>query len=344
MRLIIGLFLLSVSLVAVAAPDGTALYASHCAACHGDKGGGGVGVPLSLPSFLDSVDDRFLAISIRYGRPGRVMPAFSALSDAQTNAIVAFIRSWSKQPAPVYASTPVSGDAQHGKALFATRCAGCHGASGEGGRGTGITLSRHRDQPIIAPALNNSGFLRAATDAMIKHTLQFGRKGSPMRSFLEQGLSERDIDDLVSYVRSFESKDPVKAADKTGELATITVDSPYSIEETVENLKQAIISQNFVLIRSDTLEHGLVEKAQENQQQVILHFCNFRFLYEALAVDPRVGIFLPCRVTVTEQGGKVTISTLNPPYLSHLFNNSDLDEYCRRMRAVYLEIMEEATL
>ncbi len=344
MHLIAGLFLFAVSFVAVAAPDGVALYASHCSACHGDKGGGGVGVPLSLPSFLDSIDDRFLAISIRYGRPGRVMPAFSALSDAQINAIVAFMRSWSKQPAPVYTSTPESGNAQHGKALFATHCAGCHGASGEGGRGTGVTLSRHRDQPIIAPALNNSGFLRAATDAMIKHTLQFGRKGSPMRSFLEQGLSEQDIDDLVSYVRSLEGKVDGEAETRTAEDATITVESPYTLEETVDNLKQAITSQNFILIRTDTLEHGLIEKEQENPHQIIMHFCNFRFLYEALAVDPRVGIFLPCRVTVTEQDGKVTISTLNPPYLSHLFNNADLDEYCKRMRAVYMEILEEATL
>jgi cytochrome c oxidase cbb3-type subunit 3 len=344
MRLIIGLFLLVVSVVAVAAPDGAALYASHCAACHGDKGSGGVGVPLSLPSFINGVDDRFLATTIRYGRPGRVMPAFSALSDAQVNAIVDFMRSWSKQPAPVYSSTPVSGDAQHGEALFATHCAGCHGARGEGGKGTGITLSRHRDQPIIAPALNNSGFLRAATDAMIRHTLQFGREGTPMRPFLEQGLSEQDIDDLVSYMRSLEGKVDSEAGTKAAESAVITVESPYTLEETVDNLKQAIISQNFVLIRTDTLEHGLIEKGQENTQQAILHFCNFKFLYEALAVDPRVGMFLPCRVTVTEQDGKVIISTINPLYLSHLFNNAELDEYCKRMRAVYMEILQEATL
>ena len=344
MPLIAGLFLFAVSLAAVAAPDGAALYASHCAACHGDKGSGGVGVPLSLPSFLDSVDDRFLALTIRHGRPGRVMPAFIALSDAQIDAIVGFMRGWSKQPAPVYALTPVSGDVQRGKQQFATHCAGCHGVSGEGGTGTGVTLSRHRDQPIIAPALNNSGFLRAATDALIRHTLQFGREGTPMRPYLEQGLSLQDVDDLVSYVRSMQDTADGNAKPWATESAIITAESPYTIEETTENLKQAIITQNFVLIRTDTLEHGLVEKGQENESQVILHFCNFRFLYQALAVDPRVGMFLPCRVTVTEKDGKVIISTINPLYLSHLFNNAELDEYCKRMRKVYLDIMEEATL
>lgn len=344
MRLICLLFLLAVSLTAAAAPDGAALYTSHCAACHGDKGSGGVGVPLSLPSFLDSVDDRFLALTIRYGRPGRVMPAFGALSDAQVNAIVAFMRGWSKQPAPVYTTTPVSGDVQHGKELFAAHCAGCHGASGEGGVGTGVTLSRHRDQPIIAPALNNSGFLAAATDEMMKHTLQFGREGTPMSPFLKLGLSEQDIDDLISYLRSLEGQAGGEAGTSAAESPIITVESPYTLEETVENIKQAITSQNFVLIRTDTLEHGLVEEGQENPHQTILHFCNFRFLYEALAVDPRVGMFLPCRATVMEQDGKVTISTINPLYLSHLFNNTELDEYCKLMRKVYVDILEEAIM
>jgi cytochrome c oxidase cbb3-type subunit 3 len=344
MRLIIGLFLLAICLTAKAAPDGSALYIRHCAACHGDKGSGGVGVPLSLPSFLDSVDDRFLALTIRHGRPGRVMPAFSVLSDAQVNAIVDFMRGWSKQPAPVYELTPVTGDAEHGKELFAGHCAGCHGASGEGGKGTGVTLSRHRDQPIIAPALGNSGFLLAATDAMIKQTLKSGREGTPMRSFLEQGLSEQDIDDLVSYIRSMQGRLDGETGHASSEAATITVESSYTLEETIENLKQAIISQNFVLIRTDTLDHGLVKEGQEDQSRVILHFCNFRFLYEALAVDPRVGMFLPCRVTVTEKDGKVMVTTINPLYLSHLFNNNELDEYCKRMRTVYMEIVEEATL
>ena len=30
------------------AADGAALYAQNCAACHGDKGSGGIGVPLAM--------------------------------------------------------------------------------------------------------------------------------------------------------------------------------------------------------------------------------------------------------------------------------------------------------
>ena len=344
MRLIMLVLLIGLVGGVRAAPDGAALFAAHCAACHGDKGSGGVGVPLSLPSFLDSVDDPFLRQTIRHGRPGRVMPAFAALSDAQVDAIVSFIRTWSGKPAPSYPATAVTGDAVHGRALFATYCAACHGAQGEGGKGTGVTFSRHRDLPIIAPALNNSGFLAAASDAMIRHTLQHGREGTPMRSFLAQGLSEQDIDDLVSYVRSFDGRITDIQAASAAESPVLVAESPYSLEDTVDNVKQAIVSQNFILIRTDTLEHGLVPEGKENPHQIILHFCNFRFLFDALAVDPRVGMFLPCLVTVTEKDGQVMVSATNPQYLSHLFNNDELEDYCRRMRGVYEAILEEATL
>jgi cytochrome c oxidase cbb3-type subunit 3 len=336
--------LLGITIEVVGEPKGGELYSAHCAACHGDTGGGGVGVPLSLPSFLDSVDNQFLRISIRHGRPGRVMPAFSQLSDAQLDAIVRFIRGWSKKPAPVFSDKPVQGDAQHGKQLFASYCAACHGADGEGGRGTGVTFSRKRDLPVIAPALNNAGFLAAASDEMIRHTLQYGREGTPMRSFLVQGLSEQDLEDLVSYVRTFEQQPLPEKQLVTAAETIISAESSYTLEETIENLKNAIVSQNFVLIREDTLEHGLVKEGEEDPSKVILHFCNFKFLFDALAVDPRVGMFLPCQVTVTEVAGKVMVATINPLYLSRLFNNDELSEFCQRMYEVYASILEDATL
>lgn len=345
MRLIAVMFLLLLSGTTVAAPDGRELYVSHCSACHGDTGRGGVGVPLALPAFLDSVDDRFLARTIRLGRPGRVMPAFDKLSDAQIAAIVRYLRSWSDKPAPKYTAATIKGDSKRGAELFAKYCTACHGENGTGGKGTGVTFSRRRELPIIAPALNNSGFLAAASDEMIRQTLQQGREGTPMGSFLVQGLTERDIDDVVSYVRSFEQHEQREVTnDAKHEDKIILMESSYSLEETVDNLKDAIVSQNFVLIRTDLLEHGLVKEGEENPNQVILHFCNFKFLFEALTVDPRVGMFLPCRVTVTKTDTGVTVSTINPKYMSHLFNNAELDQFCNRMSEVYRAIMEDATL
>ena len=86
------------------------------------------------------------------------MPAFDSLSDAQVNAIVTHVRSWSDNPAPVESLVVIKGDAKHGEQLYEKYCVQCHGENGSGGKGTGVTFSRKRDFPIIAPALNNAGF------------------------------------------------------------------------------------------------------------------------------------------------------------------------------------------
>lgn len=334
--------LLSVSGAAWGAPDGADLYSRHCAACHGIDGSGGVGVPLALPAFLDSVPDHYLETTIRRGRPGRVMPAFTQLSDAQVDAIVDHLRSWSKGTPPVRDDTPVPGDAQRGAKLYAQHCASCHGPQGGGGKGTGVTFSRPRDLPVIAPALNNPGFQAAATDQMIKATLMKGRPGTPMPSFIDQGLSEQDINDVVAFVRSLE---PPELPAPATEMEPATVyDSPYSLEETVANVKQAVVGKNFRVIREQYFDEGLVPEGQENKRSVMIYFCNFNILNDALAVDPRVGLFLPCRVTVVERAGKVQVMAINPKTLSKLFNNTELDRVCSEMARVYESILEEATL
>ena len=65
---------------------------------------GGIGVPLALPSFQATIDDDYLRRTIRHGRPGRVMPAFPSLSNAQTDAIVNHVRGWNKGPRVTFAS------------------------------------------------------------------------------------------------------------------------------------------------------------------------------------------------------------------------------------------------
>lgn len=340
---ILTLMLLFSASVVYAAPDGAELFHKHCAVCHGDDGKGGVGVPLSLSSFIDTVSDEYLKSTIRLGRPGRIMPAFPQLSDAQINAIVEHMRGWSDAPAVTHNTEPVKGDSKRGEELFANYCEQCHGENGKGGTGTGVTFSRKRDLPIIAPALNNSGFLASATDVMIRDTLIYGREGTPMTSSLVTGLSEKDINDLVSYIRSFELQQQDAGSAEPVENV-ITAESPYTVEETVENLKNAIADQNFTLIRTDYVEHGFVEEGKENKKQVVLHFCNFNFLFQALAIDPRVGIFLPCRVTVTEKDGKVQVATINPMRLSSLFNNDELHAACKEMTGIYETIIEDAVL
>ena len=311
--------LLSLHSTLQAKQNGQQLYSTHCSACHGPSGNGGVGVPLALPDFQYGVTNDYLEKTIRLGRPGRIMPAFPGLSNNEIKAIVKYIRTWAPGKPFKYSNKKVMGNPKHGKQIYAKSCATCHGAKGEGGKGTGVTFSRPRDLPVIAPALNNSGFLASAPDLMIKTVLMNGREGTPMVSFLKHGLSEKDIDDVVSYIRSFEKEPSSKKLEKDIP-PLISYESPHSLIDTVETIKRAIAGKNFKI-----------------------YFCNFDFLNRALAIDPRVGLFLPCRITAIEEKGKVTVMATNPLYMSPLFNNEELHKLCQDMHDVYVDIVEEST-
>lgn len=331
---------------AEAAADGRELYRRHCASCHGNDGQGGVGVPLALPSFLSGVSDEYLFRTVRLGRPGRVMPAFTQLSDGEARAIVAHLRSWSGQASlHTPSARRIRGNPTRGRTLYAKHCSSCHGANGEGGHGTGVTLSRPRNAPILAPALNNPGFLAAADDGLIKLVLMRGREGTPMGSFLKQGLKERDINDVVAFVRHFETTKPAGSARVLDSESPILMrESPYTFEETVEKVKTAIGAANMRLIRIQTLDQGFVPTGREDPSRTIVYSCDFVFLNEALKIDPRVGLFLPCRVTVVRQENRILVMSINPKRLSRIFNNSELNELCEKMHSVYESILEEVVL
>jgi len=343
---VIPLLLALPAVAAEPAAKGRELYHRHCASCHGNDGQGGVGVPLALPSFLSGVSDEYLFRTVRLGRPGRVMPAFTQLADGEIRSIVAHVRSWSGQAARVpRAAGRIRGNVARGRTLYAKHCSACHGANGEGGHGTGVTLSRPRNAPILAPALNNPGFLAAADDGLIKLVLMRGREGTPMASFLKQGLKERDINDVVAFVRHFETTQSADSARVLESESPILVrESPYTFEETLEKVKTAIGAANMRLIRIQALDQGFVPADREDRNRTIVYSCDFVFLNEALKIDPRVGLFLPCRVTVVREEGKILVMSINPKRLSRIFNNSELNELCEKMHGVYESILEEVVL
>ncbi len=338
------LFLLLLLPLASQAIDGEKLYTENCAICHGSEGMGGVGIPLALPAFLEQTPDEYLIRTILFGRPGRIMPAFTNLSHAQAKAIAHFIRRWYPSKPPKWDSTPVKGNKENGLILFDKHCASCHGKGATGGKGTGVMFSRPRDLPITAPALNNPGFLNSASDKMIKNIIINGRSSTPMQKAKDHDLSENNVNDIVSYIRSLQTPLHSIAKKIAEEPAALIYDSSYSFEETVQNVKNAAVGMNFKLIRDQALDSGLVAKDKETKKQTMVYFCNFKFLYDALAIDPRVGMFLPCRVTVVENKGKVQVMSINPLRLSHLFNNNELDNACTEMHDLYISILEEATL
>lgn len=127
-------------------PDGQALYAARCAACHGPSGGDLSGTNLGRSTFI--------TITIN-GQGG--MPAQSNLSDQEAGAIwdyvtgtVAPTTTTTLPGATTTTTTPLAGSV-----VWAQQCAACHGANG----GNVVPTSSSRSQ-LVSVITNGIGTMR----------------------------------------------------------------------------------------------------------------------------------------------------------------------------------------
>lgn len=333
------------SVAATAAPDGRALYIEHCSACHQLEGQAGIGLPLVEKKLADVSDD-YLLRTIRYGRPGRVMPSFQRMSDAQVAAIVSFLREKTATTARVFDLQPVVGDADRGAQLYAEHCRKCHGDDGTGeGAGTGVTTSRDRSFLVMPASISNAGFLASASDQMIQRSISVGRTSSGMPAFGRGKLTGIEINDLVAYVRTFEQDMPAaEPADPEMRPAHV-YESPYDFDTTVANVKQALTGANFRIFPDRLLEQGVTDEFSVNKRQIGVRFCNFNVLYGMLKIEPRLGVVLPCRITIMERDdGQVVLVVPNLSVVSRWFNNDELSSLWDTMEETFTGIIEEVTL
>jgi cytochrome c oxidase cbb3-type subunit 3 len=341
----VALFLAALPALVGAAPDGRALFIEHCSACHQMEGQVGIGLPL-IKEKLEDMSDVYLAKTIRHGRPGRVMPAFQRMSDAQVDAVVRFLRERSETTGRTYSADAIAGDIERGAAIYQEHCVKCHGEDGRGeGEGTGVTLSRERSFLVMPASISNAGFLASASDQMMRRVVSVGRKSSGMPGFGRGKLNDEEIDDVVAYVRSFADRQAATEVLDEDERPTHVFESPYEFDQTVNNVKAALTGANFRIFPDRLLEQGLIDEFSVNTRQVGIRFCNFNVLYGMLKIEPRLGVVLPCRITVLERPDGTTLLVIpNLRVVSRWFNNEELVGLWDRMEETFTAIIDEVTL
>lgn len=115
------------------AVDGAELFAMTCQVCHGQAGIGGVGPALRGAKFTAD----FVRKTLQDGRPGTMMPGFSAtLSGSDIAGIARYVATLQSPDGP--APPGLRGNAAAGEEVFFSRgsarsCSVCHSVEGRGG-------------------------------------------------------------------------------------------------------------------------------------------------------------------------------------------------------------------
>ena len=188
--------------------DFATLYTENCSGCHGADGKGNAAIALQDPGYLAIADDSTIRSVTTRGVSGTPMPPFArsmggVLTDKQIDALVRGIRAWAKPDSqgnanlPSYsASTP--GDAKRGAEVYATFCASCHGANGQGAKG--------------GSSIVNGSYLALVSDQYLRTIVIAGRRelGAPDWRANVQGrpMSAQEIADVVAWLASKRSPYP----------------------------------------------------------------------------------------------------------------------------------------
>jgi len=165
------------------------LYAQNCSACHGAKGEGALTVGIGSPVYMAIADDSTIRDTIRKGRRGTPMSAFSQseggmLTGAQIEILIRGIRqrggpALAGDNPPPYSSTR-PGDTAHGRQVFTGSCAKCHGAGN----------------------IADPNYLSLVTDQHLRTVIIVGmpKLGMPDWRGYSKPLSDAEITDVVAWL------------------------------------------------------------------------------------------------------------------------------------------------
>lgn len=108
----------------------------------------------------------------------------------------------------------------------------------------------------------------------------------------------------------------------------------YQFDEAVDKISIALKDVGFGILTEIDMKATLKNKLDVDMRPYkILGACNPQFANKALSMEEKIGILLPCNVTVIEtEDGKVDISIMDPAVAMSVVENTKLESLAAVVR------------
>ncbi|MGB1111092.1 MAG: DUF302 domain-containing protein [Gammaproteobacteria bacterium] len=120
------------------------------------------------------------------------------------------------------------------------------------------------------------------------------------------------------------------------ERLLLSVSSEYDFDTTVARVRESISNNNFQYLKESAFQDG-------ERESRTLYFCNFDMLKRSVMQDDRVGVGLPCTITVIRGSGGVRIQTMNPVLVAQMAG-VETPELCLDLRGMLEDVLDEAVM
>lgn len=112
------------------------------------------------------------------------------------------------------------------------------------------------------------------------------------------------------------------------------------LDEARPIVEEALKSEGFGVLTEIDVKSTLKNKIDVDfAPYVILGACSPKHAHKVLSIDPNIGLFLPCNVTLHEIDGVTRVSLIDPlQMLSMAGDNAELMEVAREVEAAFRRV------
>ncbi|MBI5705646.1 MAG: DUF302 domain-containing protein [Armatimonadetes bacterium] len=98
--------------------------------------------------------------------------------------------------------------------------------------------------------------------------------------------------------------------------------------EVVERVKAVLQQAGFGTLSEIDVQAIFKNKiAKDIEPYTILGVCNPVLASQVLAIDPKIGVFLPCTVVVRQEGGEIVVDSQDPRLMAKWLENPGISPF-----------------
>ncbi len=121
---------------------------------------------------------------------------------------------------------------------------------------------------------------------------------------------------------------------------TKTISEPFG--QAIDTVTQALKDKGFGVLSTIDVQKAMKEKIDKQiNPYTILGACNPGFAYEALSLENKIGVMLPCNVVVQElDSGEVEVTAVDPVSSMSAIENENLAGIAMRVQDLLKEVID----